>query len=54
MTKTFQALDNYELDQWLDRAVLFQERGLYSHLDVYKLAEILYNKSIEANEKNYD
>ena len=49
MTKTFHALDNSETDHWLSIAEMYHERGMFTHIPVYKLAELMYNKSISQN-----
>ena len=51
MTKTFQALDNNETDHWLNMAEMYHERGMFLQMPVYKLAELMYNKSIESRKE---
>ena len=51
MTKTFKMLTPVEEEQWLSRAELFHDRGMFVDVDLYRLAEILYNKSQRTQDK---
>ena len=51
MIKTFKMLTSMEEEQWLSRAALLHDRGMYVDVDLYRLAEMLYNKNQQAQGK---